>query len=74
MDLERIIEELYEERERLTKAIELLEAMAAARSLGVEGETDTKPQKRRGRRSMSQAERLKVSQRMRAYWEKRRQQ
>ncbi len=72
MDLERIIDELYEERERLTHAIELLEAIAAARS--PRGEEGAKPRKRRGRRSMSQAERLKVSQRMRAYWEKRRQQ
>jgi len=72
MDLRKIIDELYEERERLTQAIELLEAIAAARSAG--GETAEKPAKRRGRRSMSQEERLKVSQRMRAYWEQRRRQ
>jgi hypothetical protein len=67
MDLYRIIGELVEERNRLQRIIESLEAMDGLA---------TKPQKartaRRGRKSMDHAARQEVSERMKQYWAKRR--
>jgi len=69
MDLYRIIGELVEERNRLQRIIESLEAM--------EGLTD-KPARTvtagRGRKSMNPAARQEVSERMKQYWAKRREQ
>jgi hypothetical protein len=64
MDVLKTLHELYEEKRRLDAIIASLEAnlnTQAARSA-----------KRRGRKSMSPQERLKVSRRMKRYWENRR--
>ena len=69
MDLYRIIGDLVEERNRLQRIIESLEAM--------EGQT-AKPVRTapagRGRKSMDHAARKEVSERMKQYWAKRREQ
>lgn len=64
MDLYKAIRELQEEKRRIDRLIELLEEHAGS------------PQevRRRGRKAMSEEERAEVSQRMRAYWARRRQQ
>lgn len=68
MDLYRIIEELVDERNRIQRIIESLEEMEAP--------TPRKPARvkpaPRGRKSMDDAARKKVSQRMKIYWAKRR--
>jgi hypothetical protein len=68
MDLYRIIGDLVDERNRLQRIIESLEAM--------EGQT-AKPVRSapagRGRKSMDHAARKEVSERMKQYWAKRRQ-
>jgi hypothetical protein len=66
MDLFKAIEELRAEKRRLDEIIARLEDLATGR--GVTGQSTTK----RGRKSMSEAERVEVSQRMKAYWAKRR--
>lgn len=67
MDLYRIINELDQERERLTRIIESLEGMMPS------GKTPARPAgKRRGRKSMDDAARREVSERMKLYWEGRR--
>jgi len=63
MDLYRIIGELVEERNRLQRIIESLEAMK---------EDTPKPRPVRGRRTMDASARKEVSKRMKLYWEKRR--
>jgi hypothetical protein len=63
MDLYRIIGELVEERNRLQRIIESLEAM---------NEDTPKPRPVRGRRTMDDSARSEVSKRMKLYWEKRR--
>jgi len=67
MDLYRIIGDLVEERDRLQRIIESLEAM---------GETAGKPIRARpvgrGRKSMDDKARKEVSARMKLYWAKRR--
>jgi hypothetical protein len=67
MDLYRIIGDLVEERNRLQRIIESLEAMDAAAVRPVR----TRPVGR-GRRSMDHAARKQVSDRMKLYWAKRR--
>ncbi len=69
MEIDKIIEELHAERNHLERVIHTLESMRENPDLEL-GELD--PPKRRGRKSMSQEERLVVSKRMRQYWEKRR--
>lgn len=64
MDLLKAIQALYDERKRLDGAIEALESVLQA---GPESPDGERP-KRRGRKSMSREERLKVSERMRKYW------
>ena len=67
MDLYRIIRELDQERERLKRIIESLEGMTPT------GKAPARPGgKRRGRKSMDDAARKEVSQRMKLYWERRR--
>ena len=61
MDVNKALRELYEEKKRLDAAIAALESRLGSSRL-----------KRRGRRSMSQEERLEVSRRMSRYWEARR--
>ena len=67
MDLNRIIRELTQERDRIQKIIESLEQMKSA---GTPASRSTG--KRRGRKSMDAAGRAEVSERMRRYWENRR--
>ncbi len=69
MDILKALRELHAERKRLNSVIASLEArLAAARKAGVA----RKSPGRRGRKSMSAAERLQVSKRMTLYWESRR--
>ena len=69
MDIIKALRELHAERKRLNSIIASLEAqLAVARKKGGR----TKPPGRRGRKSMSAAERLAVSKRMTLYWEARR--
>jgi hypothetical protein len=67
MDIIKALRELHAERKRLNILIASLEAQSVARKRGA-------PQTlgRRGRKSMSAAERLEVSRRMTMYWEARR--
>lgn len=65
MDLQKAIRELYEEKERLDGAIASLEHL---RTKG----TIVAAKRKRGRKSMSPAERETVSARMRSYWAARR--
>ena len=64
MDLFKAIKELQEEKRRIERLIELLEEHAG----------EPKPVRRRGRKSMSAAERAEVSRRMREYWKRKKQQ
>jgi len=68
MDIVKALRELHHEKKRLDAAIAALEArIKAAHS------SRAKPAKgRRGRKSMSAAERLEVSRRMTSYWQARR--
>jgi|HubBroStandDraft_2_1064218.scaffolds.fasta_scaffold3106121_1 hypothetical protein len=69
MDIIKALRELHAERKRLNAVIASLEAQLA----GTRKQTATrKSPGRRGRKSMSAAERLKVSKRMTLYWEARR--
>ena len=68
MNINRAIRELYEEKKRLDNVIASLEEMqrnAATLPPPV-------PDKRRGRKSMDEQARQKVSERMKRYWEMRR--
>jgi len=69
MDIIKALRELHAERKRVSSIIASLEAqLAAARKRGGRPKTPS----RRGRKSMSAAERLAVSKRMTLYWEARR--
>jgi hypothetical protein len=69
MDIIKALRELHAERKRLNSVIASLEAqLVVARKPG----SARKRPGRRGRKSMSAAERLKVSKRMTLYWEARR--
>jgi hypothetical protein len=70
MDLYKAIQDLYAEKEKLERVIASLEELQ--RAGGPVAELP-KPAKRRGRKSMSSAERREVSERMRNYWASRRQ-
>ena len=71
MDLYKAIQDLYAEKEKLERVIASLEELQrSAGALPVA----PKPVKRRGRKSMSSKERQEVSERMKKYWESRRQQ
>jgi hypothetical protein len=65
MDLNKALRELYEERERVDRAIHALESSHTVRSRATAGH-------RRGRKMMSPEERLDVSKRMTEYWRNRR--
>lgn len=70
MNINKAIRELYEEKKRLDRVIASLEEMqrnAAAHNVVL-------PEKRRGRKSMDLQARQEVSERMKRYWESRRQQ
>jgi hypothetical protein len=69
MDILKALRDLYNEKKRLDVAISSLEARLKAVRKG----STTKPSRgRRGRKSMSEAERQEVSKRMTLYWETRR--
>ena len=69
MDIVKALRELYLEKKRLDVAIAALEGRVRATKTGA-GAGPAKG--RRGRKSMSAAERLEVSKRMTLYWESRR--
>ena len=70
MDLNKAIQELCAEKEKLERVIASLEELQrTAGSLPVE----PRPANRRGRKSMNSAQRQEVSERMRKYWASRRQ-
>ena len=70
MDLYKAIQDLYAEKEKLERVIASLEELQ--RSAGTLTAAP-RPSKRRGRKSMSPEERQEVSERMKKYWESRRQ-
>ena len=70
MDLYKAIQDLYAEKEKLERVIASLEELQ--RTAGALPEVP-KPGKRRGRKSMNAKERQEVSERMKRYWESRRQ-
>jgi hypothetical protein len=67
MDLYRIISDLVEERDRVQRIIESLEAMDDG-----EGKAARPRPAARGRKSMDNAARKQVSERMKLYWARRR--
>ena len=72
MNLYRAIQDLYTQKEKLERVIALLEELHLS---GAPGATVVPSAlKRRGRKSMSSAERTEVSKRMKRYWESRRKQ
>jgi hypothetical protein len=66
MDLNQMLHELRAERDKLSAVIVELEELASSDN-GV-----TVPRSRRGRKSMGEAERRVVSERMKNYWASRR--
>ena len=66
--LNETIRELYQEKESLDKVIASLEELQKATMAG----SSVTARGRRGRKSMSPAERLEVSNRMKRYWTKQR--
>ena len=69
VNVENLIRDLYIQKEKLVRAIALLEELAVTRQ-GAFGERT----ERRGRKSMGVDERREVSQRMKKYWAARRRQ
>jgi hypothetical protein len=69
MDLYKVIQDLYAEKEKLERVIASLEELQKA--AGAVPPTP-KAASRRGRKSMSSGERKEVSERMKKYWESRR--
>jgi cell division septum initiation protein DivIVA len=77
MDIVKALRDLYTEKKRLDAAIASLEARIKSAKSGASSKPGTGAksgtgQRRRGRKSMSAAERLEVSRRMSLYWEARR--
>ena len=71
MNVEELIRDLYSQKERLVRAIALLEELAVYR----QGPSPfIERTERRGRKSMGADERREVSQRMKKYWAARRKQ
>jgi hypothetical protein len=68
MDIRKIIQDLYAEKEKLDRAIASPQNLQPAVGLPALAESRT----RRGRKSMSEEERKKVSLRMKTYWSARR--
>ena len=68
IDLNQILRDLYEEKERIAKVIASLEALDRSGS----GDGAASQPSRRGRKSMGPEERREVSERMRKYWAARR--
>jgi hypothetical protein len=72
MDLRDAIQDLYEEKAKLDRAIGVL--MDLQRNAGGQIPPPPKSEERRGRKSMGAKEREEVSARMKQYWASRRQQ
>jgi dsDNA-specific endonuclease/ATPase MutS2 len=70
MDLFKAIQDLYAEKEKLERVIASLEELQRS---STPLPSVPKPAKRRGRKSMNSQERQEVSERMKKYWESRRQ-
>ena len=70
MDLYKVIQDLYAEKEKLERVIASLEEL---QKTGGVLPSAHQAASRRGRKSMSSGERKEVSQRMKKYWESRRQ-
>ena len=68
MDLFKAIEQLHDEKRRIDAVIEHLEALLHGRASGVATALPGK----RGRKGMNENERAEVSERMKAYWAKKR--
>lgn len=68
MDLYKAIQDLYAEKEKLERVIASLEELQRS----AKGSPEFSKASRRGRKSMSPAERQEVSERMRKYWAARR--
>ena len=71
MNVEKLIRDLYTQKEKLVQAIALLEELAVYRQGPAPYHERTE---RRGRKSMGSDERREVSQRMKKYWAARRKQ
>lgn len=72
MDLYKTIRELMDEREKIDLVIAQLESVYRKDPSREPTASSNAGPRRRGRKGMSDAERMQVSQRMRNYWEKRR--
>ena len=71
MDLSNTIRELKDEKRRLDRVIHTLEQMIAKGETAGRASTESRAS-RRGRKSMGDAERREVSERMARYWAARR--
>jgi hypothetical protein len=69
MDLYKVIQDLYAEKEKLERVIASLEEL---QKTGTPLPALTHARSRRGRKSMGSRERKEVSERMKKYWESRR--
>jgi hypothetical protein len=69
MDLDKTLQDLYAERDKVERAIASLECL---RKPGSDQTPAAEAPKRRGRRGMSPDERGEVSERMKRYWAARR--
>jgi hypothetical protein len=70
MDLDKVIQKLYDERAKLDEIIRSLEQLRLSAAV-VQKEI---VKKRRGRKFMNEEDRKEVSERMKRYWASRRQQ
>jgi len=71
MDLQDVIRSLREERDRIDRAIAALEGFDSAAGAGA---INAAPGRKRGRKSMTPEERRVVADRMRRYWQQKREQ
>jgi len=72
MDLDGIIRELLEERKRLDRLIQAIEDNPGERRSGRRAPAAPAKKSRRGRKSMDAAARQEVSERMKQYWARKR--
>jgi hypothetical protein len=70
MDLNKLIQDLNAEKEKLERVIASLEELQRSAGLGIPPAPDSGS--RRGRKSMGPEERQEVSKRMKKYWGSRR--
>lgn len=65
MDVEKILNEMYEDRDKLQRIIDSLEELASTHRQVQQQRVEKRP----GRKSMNAAERQEVSARMKRYWQ-----